>query len=153
MATTTITVPCPTAQLQQLLYLTDPQEKLSLQVIEDFWLYFRNYDPVGASFGNPPPIGNIGLWAMRWKYRDEYSMGIGPIFHILAQQPNAQLLFISNDKSEAAFVVDKTGNRFSIAKAVFGGDDFQQSAWDLLFEEANNRRYYGRMTAIFLYSC
>ena len=134
----------PTSQIHGSLTIADTRKILSMKEIEDLWTYFRVWDN-GTLFGNFPAIGNIGLWAINRKYRDEYDHILRPIFVQLTQFQNGQLIFISNDMSDTSLVIDKNGSTFKVSSAILGGDDIQQTAWDQLFIAANDLRFFGRI--------
>lgn len=141
----------PNFQMINNVTISDIRNNLSMKEIEDMWLLFRNYD-VGQNFGNLPPIGDIGVWALYRKYRNTYYQILRPLFIQLTQLQNGQLIFYSNDMSDDPIVIDKNANRLVVATIQFEGNDFQQAIWDELLVAANNLRFYGRIVFCMLIS-
>lgn len=140
---------CPSALLYTVTHVKDPKEILPMKVINDFWLYFRNYDPEGSIFGNPPPLGDMGHKELIQTYVDEYAGEIRPIFYQFVHQ----LVFVPNDRSDIIFSIVKLGNSFTRIQLDMRSNEYQQTVRDLLFYGENNKGYFGRMITVLYYSC
>ena len=141
----------PNSQFVSDIILRDIEKNLSSKEIQNLWLYFRNYD-IGGNFGNYPPIGDIGLWAMCRKYVLEYVNIIKPLFIQLLQFQNGQLIFYSNDMSDDTHFIDKNGNTFIIGRIESNGNEYQQYMWDLLLTTATEIAFHGRIILCILIS-
>lgn len=147
-------ITCANPQVINQLAIRDPDNRYPITAILDLWAYFRNYDPVGRSFGNLPPLGSIGRWAMLSNYNHlTLYASLVPFFRQLCQFQNGQIFWISNDIGEGQLIMGKNGNTFPMLTLDLSGSDEHQDILDAMFVEANDSNYFKRWIWGFVFQC